>query len=259
MRIGATSDRIGIVRAMTVVFVHGAPVTERVWEPVCRELSRSDVVRLTLPGFGCGLGDGFEPTMQSYADWLSDSIADFEEIDVVGQDWGGLLVLRVLSERPPNVRSWVVDSPNLDENFEWHAGAVAWQTPGRGEQLARWLGSSTLDDRATLLSGFGVEYDAALAIAPAIDGTMAEAMLSLYRSADGIGIEWGPDLDRISAPGMCVVAGRDEFRHPDTVRLLASRLSARTMELPNAGHFWMVEHAHRVATELTEFWNSLAS
>ena len=250
---------MGIVPAMTVVFVHGAPVTEQVWEPVCRELSRSDVVRLTLPGFGCGLSDGFEPTMQSYADWLSSSVAGLGEVDLVGQDWGGLLVLRVLSECPANVRSWVVDSPNLDENFGWHAGAIAWQTPGRGEQLARWLGSSTLDDRTKMLSGFGVEHEAAVALAPAIDGRMAEAMLSLYRSAAGIGIDWGPDLDRISAPGMCVVAGRDPFRHPDTCRLLASRLSARTMEMVDSGHFWMLEHPLRVAAELTDFWNSLAS
>ncbi|HEY3143017.1 MAG TPA: alpha/beta fold hydrolase, partial [Acidimicrobiales bacterium] len=82
---------------MTAVLVHGVPETERVWDPLREELSRDDVVALSLPGFGCPLPDGFDPTMDRYAEWL---IAELERlgspVDLVGHDWGGGFVLRVV-------------------------------------------------------------------------------------------------------------------------------------------------------------------
>jgi pimeloyl-ACP methyl ester carboxylesterase len=248
---------VGMVAAMTVVFVHGVPVTEQIWAPVRERLPRTDVVCLRLPGFGSALPAGFEPTMHGYAAWLTDRIAEFDSVDLVGQDWGGLLVLRAAASQSSNVRSWVVDSPNLDGSFSWHGAAVTFQTPERGEAIAQWLGAAPEDARVDLLAGTGLSRELATAIAPAVDATMAAAMLSLYRSAVDIGAEWGPGIDLIRAPGMCVLADRDEFRQPGAVRRLAERTSASVLELPEAGHFWMIDEPDVIAARLTEFWDSL--
>jgi len=242
---------------MTAVLVHGVPVTSAVWQRLGRCLAGTDVVPVRLPGFGGELPPGFEPTMDGYAAWLATSISHLDEVDLVGQDWGGLLVLRVASAAPSNVRSWVVDSPDLDAGFAWHPGAIRWQTPGQGEQLARWIGGSPLDRRVELLATAGVPLDVAVSLAPAIDDAMTTAMLGLYRSATDIGTAWGPDLDRITAPGVCVVAGRDPFREPERVRRLADRLAARLLELPGAGHFWMLDEPEAVGRALTGFWGPL--
>ena len=78
---------------MTAVFVHGVPETPSVWDPLVEHLTRQDTEQLQLPGFGCPLPDGFEPTMHRYAAWLSEALAGFDEVDLVVHDWGALLAL----------------------------------------------------------------------------------------------------------------------------------------------------------------------
>jgi pimeloyl-ACP methyl ester carboxylesterase len=97
-------------------------------------LGRSDVVALSLPGFGSPRPEGFGATKEEYVDWLVgqlETIGANEYIDLVGHDWGGGFVVRIMSTRPDLVRSWVTDAGAIgDPDFEWHAFAKIWQTPG---------------------------------------------------------------------------------------------------------------------------------
>ncbi len=53
---------------------------------------------------------------------------------MVGHDWGGGLVVRLMSIRPDLVRSWLTDAAGVaDTRFEWHELAKLWQTPGASE------------------------------------------------------------------------------------------------------------------------------
>lgn len=237
--------------------MHGVPVTAVIWDRLLDALDRDDVVVVQLPGFGAPLPAGFVPTMDRYAAWLADVTSDLEDIDFVGQDWGGLLVLRVVSDRPDNVRSWVVDSPNLTPDFVWHDSARSWQTPRRGEGIAAWMASASVNERVDLLAGVGIDVDVAHAIAPSIDATMANAMLGLYRSATDIGNVWGHGLDRIATPGLCVEAPRDPYRPAGAVRELALRLDAEVVVLPESQHFWMLDAPPRVAAGIRAFWASV--
>ena len=91
------------------VFVHGVPDTPRVWRAVLAHLVRRDVVTLSLPGFGCPAPAGFDATKEAYVRWLLDEPAGQPgPIDVVGHDWGALLVVRAVSLAPRGVRSWAV-------------------------------------------------------------------------------------------------------------------------------------------------------
>ena len=47
---------------MTLVLVHGNPETDAVWSPLVDALGRTDVVRLSPPGFGTPLPIGFPAT-----------------------------------------------------------------------------------------------------------------------------------------------------------------------------------------------------
>src|SRR5512141_1277055 len=101
---------------MTALFVHGVPETPSVWAPLIAELGRVDVATLQLPGFGCPIPDGFEPTMYRYAEWLASELQGFEQVDLVVHDWGAILALRVLADQPANVRSWATDMGDLGED-----------------------------------------------------------------------------------------------------------------------------------------------
>ena len=54
---------------MPKVFVHGNPECDAVWNPLIEALAArgiSDTVRLSPPGFGSSVPDGFVATMQGY-------------------------------------------------------------------------------------------------------------------------------------------------------------------------------------------------
>src|SRR6266545_4173020 len=162
---------------MSVVFVHGVPDTPRVWDAVVSRLDRKDVVRQSLPGFGCSLPKNFGATKEAYVEWLLGELRALKgPIDLVGHDWGGLLVVRAGSVRPEAVRNWAAGGAPLDREYVWHQAARARQTPGMGERVLEGLTPEAL--QAALVAA-GV---------PAADAATA-------------GAEWEDDLRRVSAPG----------------------------------------------------------
>jgi pimeloyl-ACP methyl ester carboxylesterase len=243
---------------MTAVFVHGVPETASVWAPLIDALDRDDVATLSLPGFGRALPDGFDATMHRYADWMAHALGDFDEVDLVVHDWGAILALRVLADQPANVRSWVTDMGDLDDEFRWHDAGRTFQTPGEGEALVDAMVGMNADDRAAMLTGLGVPAAHAPEMASHLDATMGQAILTLYRSAVDVGQEWGPGIDAIEGPGAVIESGQDPFRSPARAKRLAERTGAELVQLPEAGHFWMLEDPDGVAEILTRFWAAQA-
>jgi pimeloyl-ACP methyl ester carboxylesterase len=112
-----------------------------VWGPVRNRLYRTDVVALQLPGFGCPRPEGFGATKEDYVAWLVGELERLQNdgrVDLVGHDWGGGLVLRVVSTRSDLVGSWVTDAAGVgDADFEWHDFATLYQTPGQARGTSR--------------------------------------------------------------------------------------------------------------------------
>ncbi|MGY6501192.1 MAG: alpha/beta fold hydrolase [Acidimicrobiales bacterium] len=242
---------------MTAVFVHGVPETTAVWGPLVAELRRDDVELLALPGFGTPMPDGFGATKDEYATWLMDELTRFDEVDLVGHDWGALLVVRAVSLNPSNVRSWATDFGDLSESFTWHDTARIWQTPGDGEAFMEgWL-AATGAERGAMLAAVGAPQPAATAMGEAIDETMSSAILSLYRSATEVAAEWGPAVDAITAPGLALSPTEDAFGSPNVARRLHERTGATVAEIPGAGHWWMLEVPDLAADLLHRHWDSV--
>ena len=244
---------------MTAVFVHGVPETPDVWRPLVSHLERDDVALLQMPGFGCPLPEGFDPTMYGYASWLAEELTAFDEVDLVAHDWGGILSLKVLADQPANVRSWANDMGDLGADFRWHDTARVWQTPGDGEALIDGMVEASPADRAALLMAVGVPEGDAPGMASHLDATMGQAILALYRSAMDVGNEWGPGIDSITAPGLVICSMLDPFRSSERAARLAERTGAELVELPSSGHFWMLEDPTHPAQVLTEHWRRVAA
>ena len=244
---------------MTAVFVHGVPETERLWDELRSHLASTDSVALSLPGFGCALPAGFEPTKDAYAAWLVEQLeAMGEPVDLVGHDWGGGFTLRLVSLRPNLVRSWVTDAAGLaDVDFEWHDFAKIWQTPGQGEEFMDGQLATSPEDRAALYTSLGMSSEAALDIARSFDPTMADSILALYRSATKVHEEWGPAFENIPKPGLVIIPSDDPFLSETSARRSAQRAGARVVDLPGQGHWWAVSDPKGGAAVLEEFWASL--
>ncbi|HEY1617913.1 MAG TPA: alpha/beta hydrolase [Streptosporangiaceae bacterium] len=245
---------------MTAVFVHGVPETPAIWEGLLAALDRTDTLTLSLPGFGSARPDGFGATMDEYAAWL---VAQLERqdapVDLVGHDWGGGFVVRLVSTRPELVRSWVTDAAGIgDVEFEWHDFAKIWQTPQAGEDFWDQQLAAPLPERAGVFQMFGVPEEQALDLGSHINRGMADCILDLYRSATDVGKQWGPDFAAIPAPGLVIIPGEDPFLNAASATRAAARAGARTAALDGLSHWWMLQDPARGAAVLREFWATLA-
>ncbi|MFD2792410.1 alpha/beta fold hydrolase [Promicromonospora vindobonensis] len=250
---------------MAVVLVHGAPETSAVWEPLVSELAslgRSDVVRLSPPGFGAPLPSDFGATVDDYRNWLIGELSAFEEpVDLVGHDWGGLHVLGVAMNRPDLLRSWVSDAVGVFEpDYEWHAQAQVWQTPDEGERVVDEIFSGDVEERTARVAGWGILQPAAAGVAAGQGEEMGRAMLALYRSTpQPVMAEIGRNLSAAAArPGLAIIAAADDVVGTvDQRRSGAARAGARAEVLEGLNHWWMLEDPALGARVLSAFWESL--
>ncbi|GFG55437.1 alpha/beta hydrolase [Mycolicibacterium agri] len=247
---------------MALVLVHGNPETDALWGPLVEALGRDDVVRLSPPGFGAPLPEGFSATYLAYRDWLEDRLESIDApVDLVGHDFGGIHVMHVVMHRPELVRSWVSDVVGLfDPDYEWHELAQVWQKPGEGEQLIETFLGGTPEEQAAMYATAGMPLEVGRSIAAGQGPEMGRAILLLYRSAAQPALKHaGRDLEKAAArPGLSVLATEDTYvGSAEMRRRAADRAGARTAVLDGLGHWWMVEDPVRSAAVLTEFWDQL--
>jgi pimeloyl-ACP methyl ester carboxylesterase len=249
---------------MTVVLVHGVPETAAVWDLLVERLEdhgETDVRRLSPPGFGAPVPDGFAATMHDYRDWLIAEIESIgEPVDLVGHDWGGGHVLNVAMARPDLIRTWVSDVPGVfDPDYVWHDLAQQWQTPGVGEAVVAGLAAMPLADRAGMLAAGGMDADVADRVAQGIDEAMGRCILALYRSAaQPAAARAGERLEAASArPGLALLPTEDAFVGGDEQRRRAGgRAGARVVMLDGLGHWWMTQDPSGTARLLVDFWQT---
>lgn len=236
---------------MPAYMIHGVPDAPAVWEAIRRHLSRQDVVTPTLPGFGSPLPVGFHATCDEFAAWLIEDIETLgAPVDLVGHDWGSLLALRIASLRADLVRTLAVGSGPLDEEYHWHDTAVAWQTPGLGEQMMELMGGEVAIE-GLVAAGLPREY-AEHAVAR-IDARMKDTILRLYRSAVDVNPRWAPDLAAIRCPALVVWPVDDPFVDRRFGARLAARIHGELLEV-DGGHWWPVRHPETVAAALERLW-----
>ena len=244
---------------MTLVLVHGVPERPALWDPLRAQLGRDDVIALQLPGFGVARPDGFGATKEEYVTWLAGELAAIDQpIDLVGHDWGGGLVVRLVSLHPELVRSWVTDAAALgSDDFEWHEFAKIWQTSGEGEDFFAGQLAATPEERGAVYEMFGVGHDQARIMGTWLDQTMVDCILALYRSAVDVGHEWSPEFRDIAPPGCVLIASDDAFLDESSARAAAQHAGAGLTELQGLGHWWMLQDPAAGAAALERFWATL--
>ena len=244
-----------------IALVHGVPETAAIWDRVAAALGEP-VVRLSPPGFGAPVPDGWGATVEEHRSWLVGELEALgEPVDLVGHDWGGGHVVNLVMHRPELVRSWASDIVGVfDPDYVWHDLAQVWQTPDEGEQLVETMFGGTVEERTAQWAAF-LPTDIATSMAQAQGPEMGRAVLSLYRSArQPATAEAGRALENARArPGLSLLATADSYVGSEEIRRRAAqRAGAHTEVLEGLGHWWMVQDPAQGAAALTRFWETLA-
>jgi pimeloyl-ACP methyl ester carboxylesterase len=244
------------------VLVHGNPETDAVWDPLVGrlvELGHDEPVRLSPPGFGAPVPDGWGATVTGYRDWLVAELEALgEPVHLVGHDWGGGHVLGVAMTRPDLLLSWCSDIVGVfDPEYVWHDLAQAWQQPGVGERAVAAMGAAPVAVRAANFAQRGMSVEVAGRVAAGFDDAMAACILALYRSAaQPVMAQLGAGLEAAAArPGLAIQAAEDHMVGTDGQRRrAAARAGARVEVLDGLGHWWMTQDPDRGAAVLEAFW-----
>jgi pimeloyl-ACP methyl ester carboxylesterase len=214
-----------------------------------------------MPGFTGPLPAGFAATKEAYADW---AIGEAERlaaahgpVDLVGHDWGAIIVQRVAMMRPDLVRSWALSNAVIDPDYRGHRVARIWNTPILGELFMAVSGAGKL---VQSLTQQGVPADVA-----AEEGRQwankdkRRAILKLYRSANGLnfGVDWAQDLDALKGPGALVWGEGDPYVDIAVAERAAERHGAALHRIAGAGHWAIAERPAEVAAALKAFWATI--
>lgn len=236
---------------MAAVFVHGVPDTSEVWGGVLAALGRDDKVALPLPGFGEPVPDGFGCTKEEYATWVADQLRALgEPADLVGHDWGSMIVQRVASTAPDLVRTYTLANGACSGPFNWHDLAKQWQTPEVGEQVMEMMAPDVVEP---VMRDAGHPDPAACAAH--LDDRMKQSILALYRSAVDVGAEWNPGERGRARPGLVLWGRDDAFAKPTRGEAAATAADARMVVL-DGGHWAIFEHPEQTARELEAHWTA---
>jgi pimeloyl-ACP methyl ester carboxylesterase len=243
---------------MPAFLVHGNPDSSHLWDRVKADLGDYDgeVVAADLPGFAEPAPEGFPCTKEAYVEWIAEQLEGLGGgVDLVGHDWGSLLVQRVASVRPDLLNSVACGGAAVDREYPWHPLAQVWQTPGEGE---KYMAEELTDE-------FGIEHLVENGV-PREDAERniwlndygKDTILKLYRSAVDIGEEWQPDLEKQEVPAMVIWGRTDPYVPLEFGEALAKRMSGELVVL-ECGHWWPFEKPAETAEALLRHWTAAAS
>ena len=231
---------------MTVVLVHGNPETDAVWSPLVAALARTDVVRLSPPGWGAPVPAGWGATVEEYRRWLVGELeAIGEPVDLVGHDWGGQIAWYVASRHPARVRSLTVLSrphpaafrrafkENADKQQHRSRHHKAFHDPNTAAML---LADDARRLRATLAHARVPEASIAEYLSVLGDPGALEAALAWYRAAGALAnMEVGP----VTVPTWYLWGDQDLSVGRSAAEWTADYVRApyRFVAIPGSGHF----------------------
>lgn len=240
---------------LPLVFIHGFPFHQAMWEPQRAALEeRYRVVSYDVRGLGASpVGDG-QYTMESFVDDLVGVLdaRGLGEVVGCGLSMGGYILFRALEREPTRFKGAVLcdtrSDADDDEGRLARADAIR-SLKARGHApfverfLPRVLSPTTRRTRPEV-----VETVQAMVEGQSILG-MCGCLLAMAARTDTT-----PSLDRIKVPTLLVVGEDDAITPPSVSRRMAGRIpGARIEVIPDAGHLTNLEAPDAVNRALEEF------
>ena len=248
----------------TKVFVHGNPETSAIWSLLVNELHKNGINKIVLlspPGFGAPTPKSWGATVVEYRDWLLNELEKIDSpIDLVGHDWGAGHVFGVLAARPNFMRTWATDCGGLiHPDYQWHDAAQGWQAPDIGEKMVAGMVAMSAEQFADYFSSLGMTREIAAQVKKDVNDEFARCILGLYRDAAQPAMAKLGELFAAANPpnGLVIIADKDKYAgSAEQVHQVAAGVNAKVANIPDAGHWWMIERPALAASILIKHWKS---
>jgi pimeloyl-ACP methyl ester carboxylesterase len=194
------------------------------------------------------------------------SATGFDQVDLLGHSWGGLLGMIYAFERPDSVARLVLVDPDPATRSMWEAGVERLRTRTSPEDANR-MAEIAADpgwgqDPGMMEEWFAIRLRAYMsdpAAAGRIDLHFDEMTVTNFLTTPAIiradlG-DWDlrADLAGIRAPTLIVAGGDSVFPHAALEDLVAAIPHTQLEILDDAGHFPFIEAPHRFADLVLSF------
>jgi pimeloyl-ACP methyl ester carboxylesterase len=239
-----------------IVFLHGFPFDQQMWEPQVRGLSSEyRVLTLDLPGFGQSSAptEGFtvEALAEIVADFL-DAIGLMGTVVLAGLSMGGYVALAFARQRPERLRGLILADTKAapdDETAKANRDAMAELARKEGSAavvdklLPKLLGPATQANKAAV-----VDQVRAIGVCQQVP-TIVMALQALRERPDATA-----GLGQITVPTLVIVGEHDAVTPPKEAKNLVDRiLGATYAELPGVGHLSNLEDADAFNARVRDF------
>jgi pimeloyl-ACP methyl ester carboxylesterase len=222
------------------LFVHGWQADHTVWNDVISELgSGTRSVAVDLRGSGASSGAGGPHNLERFAADLRELVEGLgiAPLVVVGHSMGATVALRLAVDAPDLVSGLILIAPVP-------AGGAGFSP--KGADYLRTTAGDQAAARKWLSAMFAGETDAALLqrLCDAAGKTPRDAALESFES--WANADFAEATRTISAPAVVVAPERD---NPETYQRKVAALlpNARFVELPDCGHYAIVERPREIA------------
>lgn len=272
-----------------VLALHGAPACRLMFAFADDHARRAGLKLIApdRPGYADTTADDRRPTLAARALWLI-AFADAMQLDrfallgisggapyavaiaaALGDRLAGLALVSPMGPAADYAASAEGRSnpiPFLHRRFFLHLGQRQWLTrPGAAllSRIARRSARSVMT-RSALLAGAA---DAAILRKPEVVAGLAQMTAEAFRNGGHGGASdlfvygqpWDVDYAAIRAPCILWQGTKDTIVPLAAARYLAARIPACSyVELPGAGHFWVIEHIPEVLHAVAGFWRDTA-
>jgi 3-oxoadipate enol-lactonase len=244
---------------LPVVFIHGFPFNQRMWEPQLAALpSRFRAIAYDVRGHGeSGVGDG-QYTVELFVDDLM-GILDYLDVSravICGLSMGGYITLRAVERHPERFLGMILCDTRSEADTD----------------EARLKRAATIQSvRAHGVRVFAEDFLKAVLAPQTLEAhpEVVEKVRDMIIGNNSLGIcgtlltlaartDTTPSLPSMNLPALVLVGEHDALTPPDSARRLQANLpQAQLVVIPNAAHLSNLENPAAFNEALLSFLNSL--
>jgi 3-oxoadipate enol-lactonase len=235
-----------------VLMIHGLGGTTNTWTPLLGAFSRHKRVRLDLPGSGRSWRVEGPLSMEKFVEATKRALAaaKVDKAHVVAHSMGTIVAAHLAAAEPAMVRSLALFGPLLTPPDQARVSIRARAAKARQEGMT---GIADLLVQASTSNE--TKQRRHVAVAFVRESLMGQNPDGYARSCEALADAQPADTSAIACPVLLVTGDEDVVAPPQSVRMMAQRISGSRVEvLRGCGHWTPVEKSEECVELLKRFY-----